>query len=106
MYDNGRIRPEGDRNGEILLARITEEDIIAGEPVTKNAVLKRMVNRYGFDPDEQTIKEQIKAAERVIKVCDEKEQAELRKAIAITEETPSLESYITLCKLTDKAIKN
>lgn len=106
MYDNGRIRPEGGRNGEILLARITEEDIIAGEPVTKNAVLKRMVNRYGFDPDEQTIKEQIKAAERVLKVCDEKEQAALRNAIAITEETPSLENYITLCKLTDEAIKN
>ena len=32
---------------EILLARFTEEDVLAGEPVSDRAALKRLVNKAG-----------------------------------------------------------
>ncbi|MBE6760947.1 MAG: exo-alpha-sialidase [Ruminococcaceae bacterium] len=107
IHDHGRIRPsnDGKGGGEILLARITEEDIMAGKLVTPKAVLKRMVNRYGMSPNEETITEQINASKRIMKICDEKQKNKLQEAIEILAIEKSSEKYLELCILSDSFIK-
>ena len=39
-YDRGRFT-----DSEILLARVTEKDILAGEIITEGSYLKRLVNK-------------------------------------------------------------
>ena len=62
-YPDADVMPDGsicaiydhDRQGagEILFARFTEQDILAGKPVSKQCVLKRIVDRSGGVPPER-----------------------------------------------------
>lgn len=95
IYDQGRIRPKNEDGSEILVAKVTKADIMAGKIVTPSSYLKRLVSRYGNAPREDSFLEQINMAERIIK---EKPQAEkaLKNAINMAKQR-NLESYKSLC---------
>ncbi len=102
IYDQGRIRSKLDDGSEILIAKVTKADIIAGKIITPTSYLKRLVSRYGLPPREDSFIEQINAAERIMKLKPEMAE-EINKAIKLCENR-SLESYKTLCFLCDNAI--
>ena len=95
IYDQGRIRPKNEDGSEILVAKVTKADILAGKIVTPSSYLKRLVSRYGNAPREDSFLEQINMAERIIK---EKPQAEkaFKNAINMAKQR-NLESYKSLC---------
>ncbi len=100
IYDQERIRQKLDSGSEILIAKITKQDIIAGKIVTPCSYLKRLVSRYGLAPREDSFMEQINAAKRIIKAKPQFEE-EIKKAILKADER-SLSSYKNLCFVCDK----
>lgn len=102
IYDQGRTREVTDKGSEILIAKITKNDILEGKIVTPSSYLKRLVSRYGLAPREDCFIEQIKMAKRIIKAKPEKAKA-INKAIKLAENR-SLESYKNLCFVCDNAI--
>lgn len=102
IYDQGRGRTVRPGASEILMARLTEEDIIAGKCITPRSVLKRLVSRYEECPREDTLKEQFLAAERIMAANGDNE--DIKKAVAAVKENYTLESYIALCEVCDKYI--
>ncbi len=103
IYDQGRGRTVRPGSSEILYARLREEDIIAGKPVTPRAVLKRLVSRYEEAPREDTFIEQYAAAERIM-VAHPEAKDDIEKAIAAAKTACTLENYLSLCETCDKYI--
>ena len=102
IYDQGRGRSVRPGSSEILIARLTEEDIIAGKCVTPRSVIKRLVSRYEECPREDTLKEQLLAAERIMAANGDNEN--IKKAISAVKENYTLDTYIALCEACDKAL--
>lgn len=99
IYDQGRVRP----GGEILMARISEADIMAGKLISPKSVLKRLVNHYGMAPTEATVSCQEEAIKRICENCDATEQAALQSEIDRVQESPTTKQYQELCKLADRS---
>lgn len=103
VYDQGRLILSRDDSSiaELLYARITEEDIMAGEIVRDHSVTKRLLSRYGMPPKEDT------QAEQLGRVTEEmlNKSPELRAAFEKAKAERSLENYQNLCREYDKLTK-
>jgi hypothetical protein len=83
---------------EILTARITEEDIIAGKIVTPHSVTKRLVTRYGMPPRIDTYSEELNRVTPDMLSASPELKTAYDNAVA----ERSLENYYNLCSEYDK----
>lgn len=103
IYDQGRLRISKDdtSTSEILYARITEEDIMAGKLVSDRSVTKRLVTRYGLPPKEDTYTEQLD------RITDDMLAASpaLKTAYQAAKQERTLSNYQNLCRIFDEITK-
>ena len=99
IYDQTRTRYKKEEGSEILVAKITKADILAGKIVTPSSYLKRLVSRYGNPPKIDCFNEQIAAAKRIIAAKPEYSEI-INKAIENID-TSDINSYKKLCAVCD-----
>ena len=102
IYDCHRTRYSDETASEILLAKITEQDILAQKLVTNGSILKRLVSRYGLAPKAPCFESLFSRTENLL---NKKPDASLLNILKETKKAPTLLNYLLLLKSFDAAAK-